>query len=315
MSVNASGPVPSDALSGSAVEARLAALEAAVVAVAAADIARRTAKAATRLRRGWLYGTAVAWRVARTDAARILTAGTVDVSRRLRNLLPRAGKVGASTVGGKVAARWSPLNEPRIADRLLTLDQDVTGRLQAAVDAIPVGRPETRSDLTEILARVERAKKATQAEVGDTVHEAATGAAIDTAEESGIGLVWVAERSACAACQSMAGARMDADGWFRPVKRYTDSRLLLAPAKPGLHPHCRCHLAPDTPGFADGLQREAERSIAYGWSAYDSLPARLRAVDALLTAGSRLPVTVQRRARSARATGTFTATPTQGRKP
>lgn len=292
---------------GSDVEAQLAGLESAVVAVAAADIARRTAKALTRLRKGWMYGTAAAWRVARTDAARILTGGTVDVSRRLRNLLGRAGRVGASTVGGRVSGGWSPVSEPRVADRLLSMDQHVVGRLQAAVDAIPTERPETRGDLTEVLKRVERAKTATQTSIGDTVHEAATAAAIDAADE---GLVWRAERDACAACTSMAGAVMH-NGWFTPVKRYTGSQLLAEPVRPPLHPHCRCVLIPDTPGIADGLQREAERSVAYGWSASDSLPARLRAVDALLRTGSRLPVTVQRRARSARATGTFT--PAQGR--
>ena len=301
--------VPSDALSGSDAEARLAALEAAIVAVAAADIARRTAKAVARLRKGWMLGTAVAWRIARQDAARLLTAGTVDVSRRLRNLLPRARRVGAATVAGTAQVGWSPLADPRIADRLLTLDQDVTGRLQSAVDAIPIERPSSRSDLGDVITRVERAKTTTQAAVGDTVHEAATGAAIDSASGP---LVWRAERSACLACQSMAGARINTDGWFTPVKRYTQSRLLAEPVRPPLHPHCRCVLIADTPGIADGLQREAERNIAYGWANHESTAARLRAVDALLTAGSRLPVTVQRRARSARTAGTFTATP-QGR--
>lgn len=299
---------------GSDVEAQLAALESAVVAVAAADIARRTGKASARLRKGWLYGTAAAWRIARQDATRILTAGTVDVSRRVRNLIGRAGRVGAATVGARVQPGWSAVTDPRVADRLLVMDQHAAGRLQAAVDAIPVDRPQTRADLTEVLTRVERAKTATQTNIGDTVHEAATGAAVNAATSEGIGLVWRAERDACAACQSMAGAVLS-DGLFRPVKRYTDSRILLTAALPPLHPHCRCVAIPDTPGIADGLQREAERSIAYGWSAYDSLPARLRAVDALLRAGSRLPVTVQRRARSARDAGTFTATPTQGRKP
>jgi hypothetical protein len=304
----ASVPVPSDALSGSDAEARLSALESAVVAVAAADIARRTGKAVARLRKGWMYGTAAAWRVARTDAARLLTGGTVDVSRRLRNLLGRAGRVGASTVGGTVQAGWSPMNEPRVADRLLSLDQHVTGRLQAAVDAIPTERPETRSDLTEVLTRVERAKTATQAAVGDTVHETATAAAIDAADGD---LIWRAERDACLICLSMAGATIGADGSFRPVKRYTQSRVFLNPLRIPAHPRCRCVAVRDTPGMADGLKREAERSIAYGWANHESTAARLRAVDALLRAGSRLPVTVQRRARSARDAGTFT--PTHGR--
>jgi len=287
------------------VEQQLSAVEAAIVAVAAADIARRATKAVARLRKGWMYGTAAAWRIARTDAERILTRGRINVADRLRRLLPRAGVVGAGTVGGRTTTTWTPLDSPGIADRLLTLDQSVAGRLQAAVDAIPIDRPASRADLDEVTARVERAKTATRAAVGDTVHETASNAAVDAAQDAGIGLIWRAERDSCLICASMAGARMDAHGWFHPVKRYTASRTLLEPLRPPAHPRCRCVTVPDTPGMADGLQREAERSVAYGWADHESTAARLRAVDALLRAPSMLPVTVQRRARAARAAGTF----------
>lgn len=77
--------------------------------------------------------------------------------------------------------------------------------------------------------------------------------------------------------------------------------------------NCRCHQVPlpDISGYpvmpwesgpttpGDALQREARRSVLRGVSGSDSLPARIRATDDLLRRGAGLPVSVERRARTA----------------
>jgi hypothetical protein len=121
-------------------------------------------------------------------------------------------------------------------------------------------------------------------------------------------LTWWSERDACLACASLAGALPGQDGLYRQVLAVTRAspRLTDEGCIPPLHPHCRCRLVPATPGLADALRREAQREVAYGWSAYDSLGSRLRAADLLVGLdGLLVPKTVVRRARGSVRQGRF----------
>jgi hypothetical protein len=124
-------------------------------------------------------------------------------------------------------------------------------------------------------------------------------------------LVWWSERRACIACESIAGALPDQDGLYRPILQVPrPDPYITEGVIPPAHPSCRCRLVPATPGLADALRREAQREVAYGWSAYDSLRSRLGATDLLLRGGaSRLPKTVVERARKAVDNGEFTQPP------
>ncbi len=57
--------------------------------------------------------------------------------------------------------------------------------------------------------------------------------------------------------------------------------------------------------LAQAFKREAARSVLRGVAGHESEPALVRAASALLSRGTTLPVTVQRRARKAIRRGRF----------
>lgn len=103
--------------------------------------------------------------------------------------------------------------------------------------------------------------------------------------------VWHPERDACVQCLNRAG-EIDPD------------------ALPPEHPNCRCVLwvlGRETGArVADGLRREAERSILRGWSRpSESESVRIEAARKLLARGTDLPKSVQTYARRAIKAGEF----------
>jgi hypothetical protein len=77
---------------------------------------------------------------------------------------------------------------------------------------------------------------------------------------------------------------------------------------PPRHPNCRCRLriiAADNTMVPEALRREAERSVARGWSGHDSRRSRLAAADRLVRHANRLPRTVNERAAKNVAAGSF----------
>lgn len=81
-------------------------------------------------------------------------------------------------------------------------------------------------------------------------------------------------------------------------------------AKPPFHPRCRCTTLvlerESAKAVAEGLKREAERSILRGWSLpSESEAVRLKAARALLARGTSLPKSVQAYARTAINRGEF----------
>lgn len=134
--------------------------------------------------------------------------------------------------------------------------------------------------------------------------------------ENGLRVVWVNERDACLVCLALAGHVIDpnsGDGFdefatFSPHPApavWPPGMPLMGPPR---HPNCRCRLriiAADNTMVPEALRREAERSVARGWSAHDSRRSRLRAADMLVRRANRLPRTVNERAAKNVAAGSF----------
>lgn len=137
-----------------------------------------------------------------------------------------------------------------------------------------------------------------------------TAANADVAREAralGRRLLWMAEADACPHCLAYAGEHIapgasfplqltfyvDPDGALKPIPRETPLPY------PPLHPRCRCAVRSYDPGLSPGLaetlKREAQRTIALGRSAFMSEPAKRRAADVLLSGATLLPRSVGRR--------------------
>lgn len=143
----------------------------------------------------------------------------------------------------------------------------------------------------------------------------------ELADAAGHSRMWIAERDACLHCLAYSGEiaaagrpypagltyYIDPSGNPKPLKPYPVGSHVWGPP---LHPNCRCFQRP-TPvlaGYpvqpwetgpyhpAQALKREAARVVLRGAAGNDSLPARLRATDALLARGSSLPKSVKERA-------------------
>lgn len=128
--------------------------------------------------------------------------------------------------------------------------------------------------------------------------------------------LWVSEGDACVRCLAYAGTIASVDGSFPgglswdPRQRRTSAEAVDGPP---LHPNCRCRTVPWNDSWtADGvpfplaLQREAQRSIAYGIAGpSESRAARIRAARELLLTERDLLPAIQARARTAVRTGRF----------
>lgn len=135
----------------------------------------------------------------------------------------------------------------------------------------------------------------------------------------GMRVVWVAERNACLVCLGLSGHVIDPNSGDGFDEEATFGKRGSVPAvwpfgmplmSPPRHPNCRCRLriiAADNTAVPEALRREAERSVARGWSAHDSRKARLGAAGRLVQRANRLPRTVNERAAKNVAEGRFSA--------
>lgn len=134
---------------------------------------------------------------------------------------------------------------------------------------------------------------------------------------NGLRVVWFAERDACLTCLALSGhvidpnlgQGFDEDATFgKPGSApevWPPGMPLMGPPR---HPSCRCRLriiGADNTLVPQALRREAERSVARGWSGYDSRRSRLSAADRLVRGANRLPKTVNTRAARDVARGSF----------
>lgn len=134
---------------------------------------------------------------------------------------------------------------------------------------------------------------------------------------TGLRVVWVAERDACLVCLALSGSVIDPNsgaafdeeatfGAFgSAMEVWPRGMPLMSPPR---HPNCHCRLriiAASNVAVPAALRREAQRSVARGWSGSDSKVQRLNAADRLLKHGSTLPKTVQHRSRTDIGRGQF----------
>lgn len=289
-------------------EAEITALEAATIAAVTVALAKALARAADTLTAGWAWRDRdlPRWVAARQSTARQLRAIRVNLATAAARSLPAAARLGARHAGAPLPDSHDPSADDLIRDVLDTIDADVRGKIERAADHIATGRIEAPGQFEDAVHRIDAGKREADTQVATLVNRAVAGGTVAAADDAGVGLAWVAERTACGSCLSMSGSVLT-DGLFKPVTVYPPRPIPWMRAgvtAPPLHSSCRCHLRPATEGLAEGLAREAARSVARGWSAYDSLPARLAALDVVLRRGG-LPKTVLQRAADDRARGRF----------
>lgn len=132
----------------------------------------------------------------------------------------------------------------------------------------------------------------------------------------GMRVVWWTDRGACLVCLALSGQVADpnsGEGFdeFATFGKPGSAPDVWPPGMPLMcpprHPACRCRLriiSVENAMLPAALRREAERTVARGWSDSDSKVKRLSAADRLL-ARSVLPKAVKERARADAEAGDF----------
>ncbi|MGW6912583.1 hypothetical protein ACWGB8_01975 [Kitasatospora sp. NPDC054939] len=174
-------------------------------------------------------------------------------------------------------------------------------------------KPTAFPRLLAVLKTARRAVSHIQSAIGWLLNRGVNSGSTKVAEALGLGLLWVAEPDACVRCAAYSGTVAEHGQPFPgglsydPQQRQPDAAPIDGPP---LHPHCRCRAIPWSEEWGDRmpalLQRQADRSVARGWSLpSESGPARVRAARDLLKSGRPLPPRVAARARRAVAEGRF----------
>ena len=288
-------------------EQQIRVLEAAVTAGVVGILTRRLESIASGLTRAPVDVSRAIW--ARQIAAGQLSTLRVDLAGQVLRFLPRAAELGAQHVDAPLPEWFDPSADSTIVQALERADATVQARVQAVAVEVLASPLASTTQAEALAGRVTAAARAADTAVGDVVARTVATGAVTAARAANLDVTWWTEPGACLSCTSMAGSTPGDDGLFRPVRTFAPRIIPWLPA--GIascpaHSGCRCHVAAATPGLADALRREAEREVAKGESAYDSLPSRLKAVDRLLAARtSRIPKSVRERAAHDRARGAF----------
>lgn len=206
------------------------------------------------------------------------------------------------------------------------LDDTIVAKLAVADRAAERLDTDTFNDvITEVFAPAQQAVTAAERTTTWVANRAANEGVKAVADQLGVERIWIAERDACVHCLGLSG-EVSKDGKFDASKTFHTKPLAVWPG-PDLtsaprHPHCRCRTQVWL-GSADGvgpvdfpaaLRREAERSILTGWRLpTESERARIEAAERLLQRGTKLPKTVQARARTAVKRGRFNQFPRRTR--
>lgn len=155
------------------------------------------------------------------------------------------------------------------------------------------------SEVTTVTAAANRAATQAQADTRWAATRTVSLEVADKAKQAGARIIWVPERDACLSCLAYAGLTVEPGELFPAGLTFgkTPANKEAIPYPP-LHPNCRCQIEAwfgEKP-FSDALKREAQRSVARGFSNSASKSARVDAAAKLITRKNRLPKTVQRRA-------------------
>lgn len=246
-------------------------------------------------------------------SAQALLTSQTTVTGFIGSVLTQVFSVGTAIAAS--AAQIISGRRPRVVRRGLTVRDappmpavTYPQRVEATV-AQAVATISQQPDEAEKI--VNRAREDLKAIGTSEVNSTAARASEVTARSLGApGVIWVAERDACVNCTALAGQTATPGQSFDGSLTWGDKPLQWTGfnGRPPRHPNCRCRLIPwdggqETP---NAIKREAERSVARGWSLpTESNAARIRALDRLLKQGTGLPPSVVKRARAALAAGKF----------
>jgi hypothetical protein len=241
--------------------------------------------------------------------------------RTTRNVLIGAARAGLAGGGGDLGVEVDLRLPADLREALHGLTVGMREDLKQARQLARRGALDRYGDAQAVIAAAKKALNRADRGAVWVVHRAhneGRSRAIDRMWRQGVQVqqLWRAERDACPACLSFAGALAEPGEPFRPVVQVADpsARPDGLVAGPPLHPHCRCELdwwtgAPEADlgplDLPHALRREAQRSILTG-EAQGAKPARLRAADRLVDMANLLvPKTVVKRARKAINAGRF----------
>lgn len=181
-----------------------------------------------------------------------------------------------------------------VPKRLIDISRTIEGKISERVIAgtVALRTAKTKQEAKAAIALAGQSITAVR-QASTYVVNGAANVALDrvAATDSTLITVWHPERDACVRCLNRAG-EIDPD------------------EIPPEHPFCRCTLwvleRESGARVADGLRREAERSILRGWSRpSESEAVRIEAARKLLAKGTDLPKSVQAYARRAIKAGEF----------
>lgn len=301
------------------------ALEAAALAAVTAAIAGAVGMALA------LVAAGVPVTVIRPRLVAALRAAPVAVAPAIRTRWPQGIALGASNaltdLNGQpvttsapevrqLAAQVTP-TDADVATLIRQVDQDLRAGLDKAVQLAETLPLDTAADVTAVQAKATQAVNHTRGQISWMAQSAVHAGTAAVAEQSDAWIVWVAERDACLVCLALSGHVIKSGGTFdinatfgarMPAFPINDPAPLTGPPR---HPNCRCSTRlytgdPESKlGLPATLRREAERSVARGFSNHASKPARLRAADRLVRRANRLPKTVNARAKRDVARGNF----------
>jgi hypothetical protein len=240
-----------------------------------------------------------------------------------------AAYTGTAAAATAVAQPIRPELEDWVQQIVGTLAERVFATIASAQALPQILRPGDHKTVMVIIGKMSEAGNIAERDTRWAVNAAYNQSFRERADAQRVPVVWVAEFDACLHCLAYSG-EVAQPGWPFPLNLtfYRDPAGNPKPLKhppgrvlwgPPLHPNCRCSLELylgstgypvmpwETEEFtvAQALRREAERTVLRGEAGVDSQPALVRAASALLSRGTALPITHQRRARRAIRAGRF----------
>jgi len=264
--------------------------------------------------------------------ARVAVTGRDELWALVKQALATGARNAAVSEAVAAALAAGP-GRPEVEDWVQSLVDTTTSRARAiltAAQALPhILQPADQRTVMTIVARANQALTTLERDTRWAVNAGYNQGVREATDDAGVARVWVAEFDACLHCLAYSGEvagpgrpfprdltyYVGPDGNLKPL-RHPPGLLIWGPP---LHPNCRCSTEPylgsqgypvapwesEETSVAQALKREAARSVLRGEAGVDSQPALVRAASGLLSRGTSLPVTVQRRARKAIKAGRF----------
>jgi hypothetical protein len=320
------------ALAATAGVAEGAVLPATAAAQLAAVVVRAIGRVTPRLRVGLTRTAAAGFELGATQAGEVIAGDLAMVERpdQAQALPDRVTgppdepepDVDVPDLDDAAPALPAGLDDRDLVDLIDTADARAQASLGEAAQLARTLPMDRQSDVTAVTSKATSAVNGARRDTAFVAERAvAAGIATETARAAADpdvpgepGLLWLAERDGCLICAALSGHVVAAGDLF-PDVTFGDRPLGWRVPHPPAHPHCRCRVRPysgpppsddiSATDPASVLAREARRSVARGWSAYDSEPARLRAADRLVRKGADLPASVVARAVSDLRAGEF----------